>query len=365
MPVLVVDYFDQPGEGVAVEGAEQERTDRVGIGLAPARGETVGGGVHHLPVLAEFALQAGGEPEPVNCVLRVGLVVLEQCTDAGRVAVICDRLPERVVGVGVPGLEVRTEFAGKVQILRRQVGGGRSGTDFQQRLRDPDVAVHEQDANFHSSLHRPVSHRGSLPRQPRRMEPRLTSRALERVESSRVESLALGSGEAACSSSVRVQRRATACIEWRSCSSVSEHDLAFDAVQRPQQSDLRGVDTNTRPMWAIAVLPLAGVPVGLIPSSSNGFAPDASPTGAVLNGLTVALTIGLVVVGVLLAVADRRVLRQRGIFRPMHPAWEILDPVYVIGRAVVVRRRVRGSLTPLWVWIATSIVATAIGSIPR
>lgn len=146
---------------------------------------------------------------------------------------------------------------------------------------------------------------------------------------------------------------------------MSAYDVAFDAVQRPQQPDLQGADTDTRPMWAIAVLPLAGVPIGLIPSSFNGFTRDDSPTGAALNGLTVALTIGLVVVGVLLAVADRRVLRQRGVFRPMHPAWEVLDPVYVIGRAVVVRRRVQGSLTPLWVWIAASIVTTAIGSIPR
>jgi hypothetical protein len=51
------------------------------------------------------------------------------------------------------------------------------------------------------------------------------------------------------------------------------------AVRRvPQQPDLEGVDTNTRPMWAIACLPLAGVLIGLIPSSFNGFAPDVTPT---------------------------------------------------------------------------------------
>lgn len=143
------------------------------------------------------------------------------------------------------------------------------------------------------------------------------------------------------------------------------HDSA-PAVRRPvEQPDLEGVDTDTRPMWAIALLPLVGVLIGRIPAPSNGFAPDATPAGAVLNGLSIALTLGLGVVGVLLAVADRRILRQRGIIRPMHPAWEILDPVYVIGRAVVVRRRVRGSLNPLWLWIGTSVVATALNSLPR
>jgi hypothetical protein len=84
-----------------------------------------------------------------------------------------------------------------------------------------------------------------------------------------------------------------------------------------------------------------------------------------LNVLSITLSLGLLVVGVLLAVEDRRILRQRGLIRPMHPAWEILDPVYVIGRAVVVRRRVRGSVKPLWVWIGTWVVAAVISNLPR
>ena len=146
---------------------------------------------------------------------------------------------------------------------------------------------------------------------------------------------------------------------------MSEFDTAPTARRLPQQPELEGIDTDTQPMWAIAFLPLAGVPIGLIPASFNGFATDSTPAGVVLNGLAIVLTLGLAVVALLLAVADRRVLRGRGILRPMHPAWELLEPVYVIGRAVVVRRRVRGSLNPLWVWIGTSVVASVLNSLPR
>ena len=39
-----------------------------------------------------------------------------------------------------------------------------------------------------------------------------------------------------------------------------------------------------------------------------------------------------------------------------------LNPTYIIGRHVVVRRRVRGSLAPLWVWIATEVLALAVSA---
>ena len=129
-----------------------------------------------------------------------------------------------------------------------------------------------------------------------------------------------------------------------------------------EQPDLEGVRTDTRPMWAIAVLPLVTV---LFPAQPAVPVSEGTLSAVIADGLPVALILGLVVVEVLLAVADRRILVGRGIIRPMHPAWAILDPVYVIGRAVVVRRRVRGSLNPLWVWIGATIVAYALNSIPR
>lgn len=40
--------------------------------------------------------------------------------------------------------------------------------------------------------------------------------------------------------------------------------------------------------------------------------------------------------------------------------WAFLNPTYIIGRHVVVHRRVAGSLTPLWVWIGVEIVSLAV-----
>jgi hypothetical protein len=141
---------------------------------------------------------------------------------------------------------------------------------------------------------------------------------------------------------------------------VTDRDAASTVHRLPQQPELQGIDTNTRPMWAIAFLPLVSALLGLIPVPFDAVHRGTAPMGAAPFGFSIAVSLGLLVGGVLLAVADRRILRQRGIVQPLHPAWEILDPVYVIGRAVVVRRRVLGSPAPLWVWVGTSIVSFAI-----
>lgn len=141
---------------------------------------------------------------------------------------------------------------------------------------------------------------------------------------------------------------------------MTEFDTVPVVQRRPQQPELQGVDTNTRPMWAIACLPLISALIGLISAPFQVVHRDAAPTAA--GSVSVSVSLVFLVVGVLLAVADRRILRQRGIIQPLHPAWEIFDPVYVIGRAVVVRRRVGGSSAPLWVWVGTSIVAFAINN---
>ena len=48
----------------------------------------------------------------------------------------------------------------------------------------------------------------------------------------------------------------------------------------------------------------------------------------------------------------------------MRPAWAILDIVYVIGRSVVVRRRVRGSMLPLWAWVAATVISYLLLNLP-
>lgn len=114
------------------------------------------------------------------------------------------------------------------------------------------------------------------------------------------------------------------------------------------------VPTNTWPMWVIAVLPLVGIALDAL-----GLGPRPSSPGT----FTVSIAFVPLVVGLLLAAADRRILLERGVVRPLHWGWAFLAPVYVIARSVVVHRRVNGSLAPLLVWIVSSLVALAVGSL--
>lgn len=125
--------------------------------------------------------------------------------------------------------------------------------------------------------------------------------------------------------------------------------------------DIERVDTDTWQMWAIALLPLAGLPLNLIPGSNTPLiTASGNPAATPVLVLNIVLSVALIAVEVVLAVSDRRELLRRGVVRPMHPAWAILDIVYVIGRSVVVRRRVRGSLLPLWTWILTTVVTDVL-----
>ena len=63
---------------------------------------------------------------------------------------------------------------------------------------------------------------------------------------------------------------------------------------------------------------------------------------------------------IVLAYLDARTLTARGVPKPFHWAFSAIPSygttVYVIGRAVVVRRRTGGGLAPLWVFIALQVV---------
>ncbi len=137
-----------------------------------------------------------------------------------------------------------------------------------------------------------------------------------------------------------------------------------------------GTRSSTVWAWLIAVLPLLGVvPVILAmqsmqdsftrifeqaasdPTDSRGmltaqlamygnpWVPAASMGSWVLAGLFV-----------LFGFFDWRVLRARGFDRPFHWAWGFLGSlVYLIGRAVVVRRRGASALAPMWVAIVVQV----------
>lgn len=63
---------------------------------------------------------------------------------------------------------------------------------------------------------------------------------------------------------------------------------------------------------------------------------------------------------IVLAYLDSRTLAQRGVPKLFHWAFSAIPTygtyVYVIGRAVVVRRRTGGGLAPLWVFVALQVI---------
>jgi hypothetical protein len=89
-------------------------------------------------------------------------------------------------------------------------------------------------------------------------------------------------------------------------------------------------------------------------------------TGVGQGDYTLAMVVSLVVgIGlVVLSWLDRRTLRARGVERPFHWAWSILSVlIYLIGRSVVLRRRVGGSAAPLWLFLGLSVLGGAIAII--
>ncbi len=61
--------------------------------------------------------------------------------------------------------------------------------------------------------------------------------------------------------------------------------------------------------------------------------------------------------GLWFAYLDWRELSRRGVPRPFHWAWNLISPVYAIGRSVVVRRRTGHGISPLWVTIALLVLS--------
>lgn len=82
------------------------------------------------------------------------------------------------------------------------------------------------------------------------------------------------------------------------------------------------------------------------------------------SGYLTLQAIGLLVyaVCVVIAVFDYLALKARGVVRPFPWAWTFLSAVvYVIGRAVVVRRRTGSGFAPMWVYIvATAVSLTGV-----
>lgn len=153
-------------------------------------------------------------------------------------------------------------------------------------------------------------------------------------------------------------------------------DRPSDWAPEPGIADQRplapGRTTNTWAIWVTAVLPLLGIVLVLAQNPEAEFhrvaVQAAQQIAAARNGsvvvtqvpfdagvlLSYGLSLLVVAIQVVLAIVDQRALRRLGIIRPFAWGWVFLNPTYVIGRHVVVRRRVHGSLAPLWTWIVTT-----------
>jgi hypothetical protein len=137
-------------------------------------------------------------------------------------------------------------------------------------------------------------------------------------------------------------------------------------VQQPLPAD---TPTYTVPLWVIVFLPLVTM-VGnlLIPSPSysplDGGSPSQMPAFDP-SGLTrSALGLAVYAATIVLALADRRALLRSGYVRPFHWAWAFLSTgVYVVGRCIIVQRRIgRGlqPLLPIWIWVAITLLSMIV-----
>ncbi|MFE6995199.1 DUF2510 domain-containing protein [Microbacterium sp. NPDC057659] len=149
-----------------------------------------------------------------------------------------------------------------------------------------------------------------------------------------------------------------------------------------------GTPTNTPWIWAVVAVPLAGLVLTIVQLvlmqqmmqrmmatfNTMMYDPYASdPTN--MNGLfvwtnglmtiTMLLSFGSLLLygaGVLFAYLDHRDLGRLGYQRRFHWAWSFVNPVYPIGRSVVVRRQAGTGQWPMWAAIAIAVtsVLTAI-----
>jgi hypothetical protein len=151
---------------------------------------------------------------------------------------------------------------------------------------------------------------------------------------------------------------------------------AYPAQAAPIPPVAPGTPAYGPVIWVLTLLPLLSLlllPLSLAdfeqqlryPFDESPYDPMAglSPTGLLLQALGSFLGLVLYAAGVVLAVLDRRWLLARGYVRPFPWAFAFLNPVYPIGRSIVVRRRSGRGIAPMWVSfgiIALSLVVSVL-----
>lgn len=143
------------------------------------------------------------------------------------------------------------------------------------------------------------------------------------------------------------------------------HSAAPYAASNADLKAPDGTQWNTVWIWTVVVLPFLPV-LGLLTIDwSSMFDLSASSEaestlrmvtspGYILSTLGGFLAYGL---GLWFAYLDWRELSRRGVPKPFHWAWNLLTPVYAIGRSVIVRRRTGHGISPMWVTIALLVLS--------
>jgi hypothetical protein len=133
-------------------------------------------------------------------------------------------------------------------------------------------------------------------------------------------------------------------------------------------SSVRDIPTTTAWIWILVVSPLVQLVLFLVGDPLIGVSPSASgEVSTPPNLLTIENTARVLafVAMIVIAYADSRTLRARGLYRRFGWGWAILAAgIYVIGRAVVVHRQTGRGLWPIWVWIAFLVVAVVLSFLP-
>ena len=137
-----------------------------------------------------------------------------------------------------------------------------------------------------------------------------------------------------------------------------------------EQKAPAGTSPYTPFIWMLALLPVVGLIDAAVTLSTfdrivtEALAPDAPPftPQQLISGAISWIVIGL---SVLFGILDWRALKKAGVPNPFHWAWiffaVIGAPVYMIGRSVVVRRRVGSGLAPMIVNLALVVASFVLG----
>jgi hypothetical protein len=140
---------------------------------------------------------------------------------------------------------------------------------------------------------------------------------------------------------------------------------AAPALKAPE-----GTSPSTPFIWVLALLPLVTLALSIVQLTTIDSLVESalSESGSSYTPLDITnygVSLLIAAATVVLAFFDARTLAARGVPRPFHWAWSffalVSAPVYMIGRSVVVRRRVGSGLAPMFVNLSLILIGFILG----